>query len=458
MREKKLFAVLGTAGIVIGLFMASSASAIPLKELVDNQSSLVSGDKIFSGFKAVPTGFGIYLNDPALIDVVPIQVGTDYGIEFKSLTPAAPMMYAGIDSYADLRIDFDVTVDAAHIALGWKIKDIELSFLANAPADGFAQVAETPLESNGTVVIDNTTISVQVPGGPMITGLDFSNTYESIHIAKNLGAVGGAAENTEIVWVKQTFSQIPEPATIFFLAMGIPAILRPRRVFSALFKSAPLMLVLAGLTGLVALPAQVNATPLQDLVTTPGSTIVQGDKEFSNFTVAIQGTGRFIANPSSIEVYGITRTAPDGRTQWGLGFSGLVAALSSPLKPNSTVTMTINYDVTALDPLQAVDAVNMVFNGVAIGAGSSASIIKTLTAGGNNLGAMTVAAPSPMGVYWDFSGVSRTVHVQDVIQLMGGPTGSATISIIDQTFSQPEPATLALISLAFPFIRRRPRR
>lgn len=448
---------MGLAAALVSVLLVSTAGATLLSDLAaDPTKSVVAGDKIFDNFSVLVNGLGTFTADPTQIDVLPINT-PDYGLKFVSVT-GGPILSAGANSAADLLVGFDVTIDPQYTE--FFLKDIGVAFDATAPAEGFAQVVESALV--GATVVGQT--SVQVPGGPMQAGVDLPQpwTSKTIHIIKDALAIGGRQEGAQILWIEQTFSQIPEPATLSLLGLGLVALIRPRRVASSLLKVAPRLLVLAGLLTVVGAANQAWATPLSDLVQNPAMGVQQGDKLFDNFTVNVSGVGTFIANPSAIDVYGVTLG-----NEYGIRIAGLLAALSNST-PGSKVTMVIGYDVTVMDPLLGIHDITLGFNGVATAADGSASVDEVVTkipSGAVMAAAHADTSNPPVSLndheFLANQAVLAKIHVEKSITLDGGQAGITTISFINQTFSQkeiPEPATIGLLALALPVILRGRRR
>ncbi len=423
-----------------------AASAVPLQELADGNGIIVQGDKLFTNFDVVVTGFGSYTADPTLIDVKGITVGTDYGLRFDTPT-GAPILSAGPNSYVDLLVSFDVVV----LNPLFEIDTIGLSFSGYAPPEGFAQVVETARD--GLTVVAQT--SVQVPGGPTSVSLPLPDLYPLLHITKDMAALGGLTEGSYIVWVEQLFPEGPEQATLSFLALGFLVLLKPRKLARAMATVSTTVPVVGLLlmAAIFAAPAQVHAVPLQQLVDEDESILVI-DKLFDNFSVSIEpdGNSAYIANPAAIDVAGIVIG-----DEIGIRFAGLLAARSN-LVPNSGVTVTIGYDVTVIDPQLWIHDISLAFNGVATDPEGFARVTETVFDGNVPVGSAAVATPTPLSDHDLFDGMFKTLHVEKTIVLYGGAAGFTTISFIDQTFSQiPEPATVALLGLALPLLRLRRR-
>jgi len=438
-----LLGALAVAGLVLGT--AGPSEGAILQDLIDQGGSVTSGDKLFENFTAKVTGVAPYTVDLSQIDVQPIMVGPDYGVVFQHVSPQQPIISAGAPlGFVDVLLSFDVTATKP----GWLINDIGLSFVATAPPDGFAQVVETALD--GPVVIGQTSVVTPTPASSTVF-LDYP--VQTVHVLKDILAVGGQNQATDIFTIEQVFSQVPEPATMALLGLGAAgfALGRKRRRGAWLGRRSGVAALL--LAALVLTAGQADAAILKDLVDT-GGTIVEADKEFSNFTYNIVGSGRYVADPTAIDVSGITLNG-----EHGLQFAGAIAAFSQ-IVPNSSATVVIGFDVTVTDPDWFIDDISLSFNGTAEGPQALARVDETVVISGPVVvGQAAVQTPAPLSDHQLLTGAYSTVHVEKEIYVTGGPDGYATISFVNQTFSQvPEPATLGLLaigSIGLFLIRRR---
>ncbi len=423
--------------------LAASAYAVPLQSLIDNNDVIVEGDKLFYNFDVVVTGMGTYAADPTQIEVNGITVGNDYGLRFDTAT-GAPILSAGPNSFVDVLLSFDVAV----LNPLYGIAEIDLAFAGSAPAEGFAQVVETA--RSVLAVVAHT--SVQVPGGPTSVTVPLPELYSTLHVIKDMVAVGGLTEGSYITWVEQLFPQeIPEPATLSFLALGAVVLLRPRKLARMATKASVPAIVVFLTVSMLAAPGRVHAVPLEQIID-DGQSILVVDKLFDNFTFSVSGTGGYIANPAAIDVAPVSMG-----DEIGIRFAGLLAARSN-LVPDSAVTVTIGYDVTVVDPKLWIHDISLVFNGMATDPTGYARVTETVYYGNTPVGSASVTTPSPLNDHDLFDGAFKKLHVEKTIELYGGARGFTTISFIDQTFSQiPEPATVALLGLALPLLRLRRR-
>lgn len=422
--------------IVLGLTVSTTYGVV-LQDLLTGQT-VTHGDKVFGNFFVIPTGMGTYTFDPATIEVTPVVIEGNLGLLFAGVSSGMPIVSAGPNSYIDVLIGFDVTVTDPE----WSISDIHLSFDATTPVDGFAQIVETA--KVGPVIVGQ--IQVQTPPPSMSAEMDFlPQSYTKLSVVKDILVLGGGSESSDVWSFTQSFSQIPEPTTLTLLGFGLVAFLRPRRLRNL---GAPLAVALA-VVGVLGGSQSVQALPLQTLIDTNG-TITQQGKVFSDFTFTIDSAqGRYIASAAGLDVSGVTLGDEDG-----IRFAGALAAFSN-LQPNSAVTVTITYKVTAPAGVWITDA-SLGFNGAVTIPQATATVEEDIFANGPLVGELAVAAPTPLSDHILLDGMYQTLDVVKTVTLSGGSNGVASISFINQTYSQiPEPATVGLLALGSSFLLRR---
>ncbi len=443
-------AMLVVAGAVGVLCSPMAASAAILKDLIEQNGTITQGDKLFSNFQATITGSppGSFFVNPALIDVVGITTpGGDYGLRFQSVSPGAPILSAGpgLTAWVDMLLSFDVTVVNNPVM---KIHDVSLKFDAEAPDDGLAQIVESVL--SGPVIVAQ--IAVDYPS-PMEASAILPGLYPTVHIIKDIAVLGGANGEAKIYSFEQAFSQIPEPATLVFVAGGALVMLRRRVRRGLTGRSSSVVAVVVGLLAAMLMPGQASAAPLSILAGDPLNSIVQADKVFDQFHYTVNTSiGRVVFDPAQIEVKGITLG-----DEHGIQFAGLLAAIGQAAAPGH-LKVTIDYRVTVTDPNLFIDDLSLGFNGFVTGPGGYAKVDETAwIAGPTAVGTASVATPAPLSDHILLAGAFKSLHVTKTIELFSaGPTGATTISLVNQTFSQiPEPATVALALAGLAFWRRR---
>jgi hypothetical protein len=183
---------------------------------------------------------------------------------------------------------------------------------------------------------------------------------------------------------------------------------------------------------------------LQNL--TNGQSLVVGDKVFSDFFIS----GDISANQ-------VTVTPIEDSFGYGISFSGGFVAVGLG---DETEDMVLGYTVAVVtNSPNLISDVHLRFNGSSVGLGSGGWGLASVT---EQVFGANLALVDQMAVF-AFSSANQTTNQLENTLLINPPRpklvihkdvllrasgGFATISIIDQTFSQiPEPSTLGLVSL-----------
>jgi len=193
-----------------------------------------------------------------------------------------------------------------------------------------------------------------------------------------------------------------------------------------------------------------------------GNAIQIGDKLFDNFSyMYTDSTGM---TNYSLPSGAVTLAALSNMVGFGL-------SLEAPLNTASNLDkdFIIKYSVTVTDPSMKISDMHMTFNGVALNNGFclvDEAAYDSAGFGVNSLGAIQVdnipPSPANLQAMLTFEQPQTEIYIEKDIEL-GGSGGSdfASISIIDQTFSQiPEPSSvmLTVVGLAGLWLMRRRRR
>ena len=209
---------------VVGLSLAPrEASAVLLSDLIARQGSVVSGDKLFDNFKLTitPITAGFYVADPAAIDVQAKTFGPDYGIQF-----AGPM-FASSGAAVALLLEFDATVTDSTKYL----HDIGLAFNGVATgSQGVTSVTETIFLPNTNTAVAQAYVAAPAPLSDHIV---FSSPapapLQKVHVVKDIKLIAGPDGIASISFIRQSFSQVPEPGSLLMLATGVAGLLGLRR-------------------------------------------------------------------------------------------------------------------------------------------------------------------------------------------------------------------------------------
>lgn len=227
-----------------------------------------------------------------------------------------------------------------------------------------------------------------------------------------------------------------------------------------------------GLVATIAAAALFASTSAYAVPVSPSPTVVSGDLTFNNFTAKINGTsGTSPTSPSQIQVDPIGTTGVPGP---GIRFSGAFSASanSPPLSKTdfASIDIILTYVVTA--PSQELEDVSMGFNGAVFGVDKDSSALASVTEsvytkdptlGGTLIKQIAVTATGPeqvvdipLGANYSSLYVIKDIQLNaeatwNWYQLWNSDQSSATISFIDQQFSEavptPEPITLSLLGL-----------
>ena len=203
-------------------------------------------------------------------------------------------------------------------------------------------------------------------------------------------------------------------------------------------------------------PACASLGTYADLEALGSTGCVDGDKIFSNFTLANSATG-LATTPSAADISYALVPPPVG--QWGFDFSGFnLSALANATTPLSFGDVTAQYDISIVPGgSQLIDSAEVSLTGSAFD-NSAAAISETICVGQTYVGVCThpVALDTTVGsmnqVFFTpttLVGVTKDLSVSAFFA--GGVGGQAHISAfsntVDQTGVVPEPSYVALLTV-----------
>jgi len=198
-----------------------------------------------------------------------------------------------------------------------------------------------------------------------------------------------------------------------------------------------------------------DAVKLSTLVNNPAAEVVAGDKKFTGFSYLFTGD---MPGPDGVNVVPILDDLDDADPttgNYGIEFQGAFMDLVSSAGGSDAL---IKYMVEVTDPLYLISDAHLAGNPHLIGENGSISVTETFLPLGQN-GEYTMAIyddeihPTPKLVDWTyFNPPVRKLNVQkDILARAVVGTGTngntATLSFVDQTYSQiriPEATTLTL--------------
>lgn len=213
MRIMKRISLIAMVAVLTSLVYAAQpayatqfTTSTTLDQLLIPGNSILCDDKLFDnfGFSSIASG-GATPVDPATVAVLCHFPGAEIGLRFQS---GSFFVLSG--QTQDSFLEFDVTsTDPQRPMI-----DNTLEILAGA-ARGTGRIAIAENLSNGVTKLVFTTSTVSV----LRDHVDFSPA-QSLHVVKDIALAGGANGAALLSDFSQTFSQVPEPASVILLGMG----------------------------------------------------------------------------------------------------------------------------------------------------------------------------------------------------------------------------------------------
>jgi hypothetical protein len=192
-----------------------------LANLIRKDGSIMQGDTLFDNFDVTVDGVGHYHADPRTIGVRCVTDGDELGLQFSGMIFANS--HPGSDASVVMQISYDMTL----MTSGLTIADSTLTFEGESKSgDGFTQVVGNLMD--GETLVGQASIQNLLPVLSSYTGLD-PNMYTQLHVVNEITVVAGDNDLTSISMVKQTFTIVPEPASVLFVASWFLFMRRRRR-------------------------------------------------------------------------------------------------------------------------------------------------------------------------------------------------------------------------------------
>jgi hypothetical protein len=209
-----------TTFLAVAMVLAAyaPAHAATITDLLSPNATIVSGDKVFSNFTWTSTaaGTGAAIN-PADVTVSPfsdIVLGElEYGLEF--LTPTLSLSGTGAVSAI---MGYTVTPNIP----GRLISDNTLTMVAGGNG-GNAVITETPTDAAGLLpLLAAPKITIWQPFFSILdVHADYLNPVLSVDVRTEISLSNAGAGGPQISQFTQTFSQIPEPASVVMAGLAI---------------------------------------------------------------------------------------------------------------------------------------------------------------------------------------------------------------------------------------------
>ena len=200
--------------LVCASAMASSASAVTIFDLLTPGETITSGDKVFSNFTWTSGAV-----DPADVTVNPfsqvVSGGLEYGLEF--VTPT--LFTTGFGSSVEATMNYTVTPNVP----GRLISDNTLTMdsTVGSSLGGNATILENATQTGTGLLLAAKANFDNGSSSPILfEHVEYPIAVVSADVNTLITLNGGALGDPRIHKFAQTFSQIPEPATMGLALMG----------------------------------------------------------------------------------------------------------------------------------------------------------------------------------------------------------------------------------------------
>lgn len=220
--DRKLLGFAVAAAALVGL--QAPASAVPLSDLINNNGTIIDGDKIFSNFSfSIASAVGNTVADVNQLQVNPLG-GSTVGL---SITGGLAAFGAG--SFLDVILGYTVTVLDPNQRIN------ELSLLFNGQGTGLpglddvlVSITEQATFNGGVVgqIAVSAPLDLQDPPFEVVD-IPLNGLFTTLDIEKDIiiAVAGNAAAGTggTISTIDQDYGQVqvPEPATLALIGAGL---------------------------------------------------------------------------------------------------------------------------------------------------------------------------------------------------------------------------------------------
>ena len=217
---KRLITICLVVGIILAVCVPAQATL--LSDLLVPGATITSGDKLFSNFQNWAVEGGNVNAADVTVSAYQNLINLEYGLEFTSGA-------LKLDSAGGLNVSFDYIVQST--LPGYLISDNTLTSMGTAGSGGIWILEYAKDAEDETKTLASKLNTLQETFEITTAHVVYTNPVVAVHVYTeiNLSWEGGAAAGPSLTEFTQTFSQVPEPATITLLGLAGVIMLRRRR-------------------------------------------------------------------------------------------------------------------------------------------------------------------------------------------------------------------------------------